>query len=129
MLGIEDFLLVAEAVLEIDAERLTKVTKIPLAESALAAPFAGVADLRFYEHPVQQAAVLASRIIRNHPLPDGNKRVALMLMDLHLEEHGYKLTAGPEDIDRMFRAVAAGEHNEDYFKLWLCSRTGRIEAE
>jgi death on curing protein len=128
-LEIEDFLLVAEAVLGIDAERLTKVTNIPLAESALAAPFAGVADLQFYEHPVQQAAVLASRIMRNHPLPDGNKRVALMLMDLHLEEHGYKLTAEPEDIDRIFRAVAAREHNEDYFKLWLCSRTERIEAD
>jgi death-on-curing protein len=108
--GIEDLLLAAEGVLGIDAERLINVTQIPLAESALAAPFAGVADRQFYEHPVQQAAVLASRIIRNHPLPDGNKRVALILMELHLEEHGYRLTAEPQEIDRMFRAVAARVH-------------------
>jgi death-on-curing protein len=126
--GIEDYLLAAEAVLGIDADRLARVTKIPLAESALAAPFAGVGDLRFYEHPVQQAAVLASRIIRNHALPDGNKRVALILMELYLAERGYKLEATPEEIDRMFRAVASRKHNEDYFKVWLCSRTTRSGA-
>ena len=115
MFEIEDFLLTAESVLGIDANRLAKITKLPLAESALAAPFAGVADKQFYEHPVQQAAILASRIIRNHPLPDGNKRVALILMLLHLEEHGYELSAAPDEIDRMFRAVAARQHSEDYF--------------
>lgn len=83
VLEIEQFLLVAESVLGIDADRLARITKIPLAESALAAPFAGVADQQFYEHPVQQAAILASRIIRNHPLPDGNKRVAFILMYLY----------------------------------------------
>jgi fido (protein-threonine AMPylation protein) len=73
--------------------------------------------------------VLASRIIRNHPLPDGNKRVALILMDLYLEENGYKLTASPQEIDQMFRAVAAREHSEDYFMDWLISRTERHGQE
>jgi hypothetical protein len=35
---IEHFLLVAESVLGIDADRLTSITRLPLAESALAAP-------------------------------------------------------------------------------------------
>jgi death-on-curing protein len=125
MIGMEDFLLAAEAVLGIDAGRLTKITNIPLAESALAAPFAGIADQQFYEHPVQRAAVLASRIIRNHPLPDGNKRVALVLMTLYLREQGWRFTAAPEEIDQMFRAVASRKHTEDYFMVWLCSRTER----
>jgi death on curing protein len=123
--GIEDFLLVAEAVLAIDSNRLAKITNIPLAESALAAPFAGVADHQFYEHPVQRAAILASRIMRNHPLPDGNKRVALLLMDLDLEQNGYELNADPGEIDHMFRAVAGRKHTEDYFIAWVCSRTTR----
>jgi len=75
-MDIATFLLAAEQVLGIDAGRLKKVTKIPLAESALAAPFATFGGHDFYEHPVQRASVLASRIMRNHPLPDGNKRVA-----------------------------------------------------
>jgi death on curing protein len=123
MLGIEDFLLAAEAVLGIDANAIARVTKIPLAESALAAPFASFGGHDFYEHPIHRAAILASRIIRNHPLPDGNKRVALLLMDLSLEEHGYRLTASPEEIDRAFRALASREMTEDYFTVWLNSRT------
>ncbi len=127
MLEIEDFLLAAEAVLGIDAERLARVTQIPLAESALAAPYAGVADVQFYEHPVQRAAILASRIMRNHPLPDGNKRVALILMELCLAEGGWRLHARPDEIDRMFRGVAARVHPEDYFIAWVCSRTEGLE--
>jgi death on curing protein len=122
---IGDFLLVAESVLGIDTNRLMRVTKIPLAESALAAPFAGVADQQFYEHPVQRAAILASRIMRNHPLPDGNKRVALLMMDLYLDENGYTFDATPEEVDRMFRAVASRQRTENYFVAWLCSRTER----
>ncbi len=127
MFEIGDLLLVAERLLGIDAERLKLVVNIPSAESALAAPFAGVADQMFYEHPVQRAAILASRIMRNHPLPDGNKRAALYLMDLYLEENGYRFTASPEEIDEMFRAVAARQHSEDYFIAWVCSRSSRAD--
>jgi death on curing protein len=123
MLGIEDFLLAAESVLGIDTDRLIQVTNIPLAESALAAPYASFGGHDFYKHPLQRATVLASRIMRNHALPDGNKRVALLLMDLYLEQHDYRLTATPQDVDRTFRAVASKQMTEDYFLTWLRSRT------
>jgi death on curing protein len=80
MIEIALFLQIAERVLEVDADRLKNVTKIGSAESALAAPFASFGGHDFYNDPVQRAAILASRIMRNHPLPDGNKRVALILM-------------------------------------------------
>ncbi|MFI5003583.1 MAG: type II toxin-antitoxin system death-on-curing family toxin [Solirubrobacterales bacterium] len=128
MVGLEDFLLAAEAVLHIDAHRLERATKISLAESALAAPFASFGGQDFYEHPLQRAAVLASRIMRNHPLPDGNKRVALILMDLYLEQEGFRLEAAAADIDRTLRAVAASEMTGDDFVIWLQARTARIEA-
>lgn len=127
MLGIEDFMLAAEAVLGIDTDRLLRVTKIPLAESALAAPFASFGGHEFYKHPRQRGAILASRIMRNHPLPDGNKRVALLMMNIHLEQHGYRLTATPGDIDRTFRAVASKRMTEDYFVIWLKSRTEPLD--
>ena len=128
MFGIEDFLLAAEAVLDIEAARLVAVTKIPLAESALAAPFATFGGHDFYEHPVQRAAILASRIMRNHPLPDGNKRVALILMEMYVEQTGYRLTASQPEIDQVFRRVAGRDWTEDYFLLWLNSRTESIES-
>jgi death-on-curing protein len=126
VIDIARFLLTAEAVLGIDAARLRIVTKIGAAESALAAPFASFGGRDFYEHPLQRAAVLASRIIRNHPLPDGNKRVALLLMEDYLAEHGWGMTATPDDIDRTFRALAARELSEDAFHDWLTSRTAPV---
>jgi death-on-curing protein len=128
MFGPEDFLLAAEAVLGVDVHELERATKIPLAESALAAPFASFGGQACYEHPIQRAAILASRIMRNHPLPDGNKRVALILMDLYLEQEGFRLEAAAADIDRTLRAVAAREMAEDDFVVWLQARTARIEA-
>jgi death-on-curing protein len=126
VVAIEQFLLAAEAVLGIDADRLKTVTKIGSAESALAAPFASYGGHDFYEHPVKRAAVLASRIVRNHPLPDGNKRVALLLLDLYLEENGWRLTCTQPEIAQAIEALAAGRNSEDYFHMWLCSRTERI---
>lgn len=123
MLDIADFLLAAERALGIDAERLIPVTKIPLAESALAAPYAAFGGHEFYPHPVQQAAILASRIMRNHPLPDGNKRVALLLAEVHLAQYDLTINATPEEINRTFRAIAAKQMTEDYFTIWLQAKT------
>jgi death-on-curing protein len=128
MIELATFLLAAEQVLGIDAERLARVTKIAAAESALAAPFASFGGHDFYEHPLKRAAVLGSRLMRNHPLPDGNKRVALVLMRMYLREQSWELVATPREIDRTFRAVAARRMTEDYFHVWLISRTERIAA-
>jgi death-on-curing protein len=124
-----DFLLAAEAALGIDAHALTRVTKVALAESALAAPYATFGGHDFYKHPIERAAILASRIVRNHPLPDGNKRVAFLLMVLDLEEHGYALTATPKEIDRVFRSLAARHMTEDYFTIWLTAHTERGQSQ
>jgi death-on-curing protein len=126
VLTIEEFLLAAEAVLGIDADRLKTVTKISSAESALAAPFASYGGHDFYEHPVKRAAVLASRIVRNHPLPDGNKRVALLLMDLYLEENGWRIACAQTELAQAIEDLASGRNSEDYFHMWLCSRIDRI---
>ena len=57
--------------------------------------------------------MLAARLAKNHPLPDGNKRAALYLMDLYLQQTGYRFTATPEEINKMFRAVAARRLGRD----------------
>jgi len=124
MVGLGDFLLAAEAVLGIDAERIARATRIPLAESALAAPFVSFEGRDLYPDPVQRAAILASRIMRNHPLPDGNRRVALVMMDMYLEEHGLRLMAASSEIARTLRDVAASRLPEDGFVAWL-----RIHSE
>src|SRR5450755_2928904 len=88
---LERFVQAAAAVLEIEPQQLVPAIKIPLAESALAAPFANFGGEDFYPDSIERAAILASRIMRNHPLPDGNKRVALILMDVYLQSQGFDL--------------------------------------
>ena len=84
-LHLADLLLIAEAVLGTPAEDLARVVQIPEAESALAAPFATFAGVVFYSDPAERAAICCSRLIRNHPFPNGNKRVAYGCMREMLE--------------------------------------------
>lgn len=118
-IGIEQFIQAAAAVLDVDPGSLVPPVKVSLAESALAAPFASFGEQDFYSDPITRAAVLASRIMRNHPLPDGNKRVALVLMDVYLQGQGFEFGAEPEAIDEIFRAVAARSLSEDDFVTWV----------
>jgi death-on-curing protein len=75
-LTLAEFFLLAEQVVGIDAKTLIAVSRIELADSALHAPSAEFGGQEFYPDMYDKAAVLVSRLARNHPLPDGNKRAA-----------------------------------------------------
>lgn len=75
-LTLTEALVIEEAVTGIDPVTLAKASRLELLDSALHAPQAGFGDEDFYPSVEQKAAVLAVRIARNHPLPDGNKRLA-----------------------------------------------------
>ena len=79
-LSLADFLLIAEVATGVPAEDLSRLPTLGLAESALAAPAASFGGVDFYPDFVEKAAVLCTRIVRNHPLPDGNKRTAFLLL-------------------------------------------------
>jgi death on curing protein len=85
---LEDYLATAKVVLELPYEQLRRLQGLALAESALAAPFAGFAGEEAYPALEQKAAVLLERLVRNHPLPDGNERTAFLLMLQFLERNG-----------------------------------------
>lgn len=120
-----DYLLAAEAVLGLPAEEVRHSVKIALAESALAAPFAGFGDVEFYPEPHVKAAVLCSRVARNHALPDGNKRVALYLLVEFLMRNGYRWVdpeGGQDEVARIIEQVAAGDVDEAAFAVWVRAR-------
>ncbi len=75
-LDLADYVGIAAAVTGLDEGLITKVAKLDLADSALHAPAAGFGDDDFYPDLVDKVAVLMVRLAKNHPLPDGNKRVA-----------------------------------------------------
>jgi death on curing protein len=121
-LELAEFLLIAEAILEVPARDLARVTSIPLTESALAAPFASFSTFDFYEDPAERAAICCSRIIRNHPLPDGNKRVGYECMREMLERSGIEWPRPSEDaisIAIVIEGLAAKIVSEQDFIRWV----------
>lgn len=124
-LSMADLLLIGEAILGAPAENLARVIQLPGAESALAAPFASFGGVDFYPDPVEQAAICCSRIIRNHPFPDGNKRVGYECMREMLERDGLPWPRPSEDVNEIagtIEALAARTLSEGEFVEWVRER-------
>jgi death-on-curing protein len=125
-IDLAEFLVIAERVLGVDAKALKSAAKLDAAESALASPFMGFGETLFYPDPAQRAAIVCSRIIRNHPLPDGNKRTGYLCMRMQLEGAGLAFDHPDGDQDKtadVIEALAARELAEEEFVEWVRDRT------
>ena len=114
-LSVEDFLLIAEAVLDVPGERLAQAARLDAAHAALAAAgrAAGLPD---------GAAVLCERLVRNRPLPYGNKPVALLAMlELVSRNRGIWLSppGGEHEVAITIGRLAAGELSPAAFRTWV----------
>lgn len=114
--------MIAEAVTGIDTITLAKASQLELLDSALHAPQAGFGDEDFYPGLEQKAAVLAVRIARNHPLPDGNKRLAWQSLTVFLALNGHDLATSADDAVAFMLGVAAGEIDEEGAETWIRER-------
>lgn len=71
--------------------------------------------------------MLAARLIRNHPLPDGNKRVGYLCALEFVARNGGTWTYPPDDPEgdetvAIIEGVAAGEVDEDELCDWVSRR-------
>ena len=121
-LGLAEAFIIAEAVTGIDAHDLVHISRGDLLDSALHAPQAGFGDTDFFPSLAEKAAVLCVRIAKNHPLPDGNKRLAWMATVVFLELNGAELDVGEDDAVDTMLSVAAGEIDEAALTEWLRER-------
>ena len=121
-LTLAEALLVAEAVTGIEVRTLARATRVDLLDSALHAPQAGFGDEDFYPSLLEKAAVLAVRIARNHPLPDGNKRFAWQALTIFLAFNGHRIEVATDDAVSLMLAIAAGERDEEAVAAWLRDR-------
>jgi len=119
-LDLADYLLIAEAVVGVPAESIARWPGIGLAESALHAPAAGFEGVELYPDVIDKAAVLCARLARNHPLPDGNKRVAyLALLEFLARNQVEWAPPSVEETVATIERVAAGSLSERELADWL----------
>jgi death-on-curing protein len=135
-LELADFLLIAEAVLEVPAKRIAEESALDLADSALHAPMARFAGADFYPEFADKAAVLFAHLVKNHPLKDGNVPVALIATIEFCQRNGYRWTPPPGDEDGEVTAsrcleIAASPLTEpmiDRLAEWIAERIAIVIA-
>lgn len=90
-----------------------------LLRSALARPRASFGGQDLYPTPFEKAAALLESLVMNHPLLDGNKRVAWECLDLMLEMNGCRLTTSHEDGFRLMNNVIERKATVQDVAEWL----------
>lgn len=78
----------------------------------------------FYPDFVEKAALLVVRLIKNHPLVDGNKRAAWISLRMFIELNNWTWTAYPDvdEAERVLLAIAAGDWDRSEVSGWLWFR-------
>jgi death-on-curing protein len=81
-------------------------------ESSAARPRTTVFGMDAYPSLDQKAAALAHSVARNHPLVDGNKRLALASLIAFYGLNGLELTLSNDEAYELIIAIATGDLDE-----------------
>jgi death-on-curing protein len=120
---VDDFVDAASFILGVAPEAVRRLPNLSLAESALHAPFASFGGTDAYPTIVEKAATLVQHLAQNHPLPDGNKRVAFLLMARFLDANGMNWgTSDPDTDTAMVERIASSAAAHDEIVTWIRSR-------
>ena len=124
-LTLTEELLIASAVTGIEVQTIQHVSRVELLGSALHAPQAGFGDEDFYPSLEEKAAVLCLHLARNHPLPDGNKRLAWTATVMSLRLNNVDLAANTETAVSMIIGVASGVMSQSDLTEWIDEHRSR----
>jgi death on curing protein len=86
-----------------------KVRDIGLLDAAIHRPRASVLGRDAYPYLLTKAAALMHSLARNHPLADGNKRLAWLATYVFLAKNGVVLDPPDDEAYDLVVAVAAGQ--------------------
>ena len=114
-LTVEDLLLIAEVVLDVPGEQIARAADLDAAQRALAA--AARQSLL-----ADSAAVLCHRLVRDCPLPYGNKPVALLaLFEVVSRNHGIWVSpqGGESEVAVTIERLASGALSAAAFRTWV----------
>ncbi len=101
---------------------LPGISSLALIESAIARPYSG-----YYRHIAKKGAALLQSVASNHGFIDGNKRTALILVNLLVRKSGYTLTNGDPNkaLEKAILAVVKRELDFEALVRWFERRLAR----
>lgn len=119
-LSVEDLLEIATRVLG-----AAQLRDVGLLASAAARPHTTVFGDDAYPSFAQKAAALMHSLARNHPLVDGNKRLAWAATRIFCLINGSDLASPADDAEAVVLGVAAGTLDVPELAAWIASHGGR----
>ena len=117
-LTIDDLLEIARGILP-----EVQVRDPGLLESACARPKASVFGDLAYPTINEQAAALIHSLARNHPLIDGNKRLAWTALKVFLLLNDVTLSYTVDDAEKFVLQIARGEIDVPEISAWVVAHT------
>jgi death-on-curing protein len=126
-LTLGEVLELAELVTNVDAKMLVHTTNINSLDSAINAPRATFDAVDLYQSFGDKAAVLCCRIIWNHALIDGNKRLGWLALMMFCALNEYELVAHPAQVIALFILIASRDAEESEVAMWI-DRRAKLNA-
>jgi prophage maintenance system killer protein len=129
-IGLDDFLLFAEAVLGVPAHDIYRTCDIAQARAALQAPEAGVGDYVAHPTMAEKAAALTYRLCVEQPLLFGNVKVAYVLLREFVDRNDYRwLAPDGDDPDgdetaKVLWSVVRRQCTQAELAEWISERIG-----
>ncbi len=94
-------------------------------QSALAAPRQAVFGHEVHSGLINKAAILFSRLIRNHPFYDGNKRIAAEALRLFLQRNQVELIASEAELLLCARRIVLEDMAQEELEAWIAAHIVR----
>ncbi|MFO7814511.1 MAG: type II toxin-antitoxin system death-on-curing family toxin [Halanaerobiales bacterium] len=97
-----------------------------LLDSALKLPKTTFEDKYLHDTLIKMAAAYGFHLCNNHPFVDGNKRIALVAMDVFLQRNGIEITASEKETYKIMIKLAAEKLNKNQLVKWLEHNTSPL---
>lgn len=75
---------------------------------------------------IKMAATYGFHLCMNHPFVDGNKRIALVAMDIFLQRNGREISASEKEVYEVIFKLAAGKLTKNELSAWLEDNNSKL---
>jgi len=95
-------------------------------DSALEQPKITFEGKYLHDTLIKMAAAYGYHLCNNHPFVDGNKRIALIAMDVFLQRNGFEIISSKKETYKMIITLATGEFTKNQLVKWLEHNTSKL---